>query len=73
MISPRLTREQLRGIKKMSINALDDFLQRFYKGAFLDGLREGESEYEDSIIINAEEVEDRLTDEEYERLVRGKT
>jgi len=56
----------------MSLSELDAFIQRFYKAEFMDGLREGESEYDDSIIINAEEVEERLNDEEYERLVNGK-
>ena len=73
MISPRLTREQLREIKKMSLTELDGFLKRFYTGAFTDGLREGESEFDDAVIIDAEDVEDRLSDEEYERLVRGRT
>ena len=72
MITPRLSRDQLRGIKRMSLSELDAFLQRYYRAAFIDGLREGESEYDDSIIINAEEVEERLNDEEYERLVNGK-
>ena len=69
MTIPRLTRDQLRSVKKMSINELDGFLQRFYIGAFTDGLREGESEFDDSIIIDAEDGEDRLSDEEYLRLI----
>ena len=73
MITPRLSREQLRNIKKMSINQLDRWVQTFYREAFTDGLRVGESEFDDSIIIDAEDVEDRLSDEEYARLVGEKT
>lgn len=59
-MSGRVPREMLRKLRKLS-----------GEEGFQDGLREGESEYDDAIIITEDEARDRLTDEGFLRLIGG--
>ena len=40
---------------------------------FRDGLREGESEFDDAIIMTVDDAKDRLTEEGFMRLIGGET
>lgn len=67
----RVPREMLRKLRKLSGEEMFDYLRNIYAEGFQDGLREGESEYDDAIIITEDEARDRLTDEGFLRLIGG--
>lgn len=68
-MSGRVPREMLRKLRKLSGAEMFDYLRNIYAEGFQDGLREGESEYDDAIIITEDEARDRLTDEGFLRLI----
>ena len=67
----KLSREILRKVKAMPLMELNDYLKRLYILGFTDGLREGEREFEDAVILTEDEALDRLGEEAVERLLRG--
>lgn len=67
----RVPREMLRKLRKLSGEEMFGYLRNIYAEGFQDGLREGESEYDDAIIITEDEARDRLTDEGFLRLIGG--
>ena len=68
-MSGGLPRETYRRIKSMSRQEMSEYLRRFYLIGFEDGLREGEREYDDAIIMDEDEARDRLGDEAFQRLL----
>ena len=67
----KLSREILRKVKAMPLMELNDYLKRLYILGFTDGLREGEREFEDAVILTEDEALDRLGEEAVEWLLRG--
>ena len=74
----RLTREKVRGVKRLSINELDQWLKEFYEDAFDDGRLTGYAEgltadMDDGeiIVMDEEAARARLTDDEFLRLIGG--
>jgi hypothetical protein len=70
-MSGRVPRDMLRKLRKLSGAEMFDYLRNIYTEGFQDGLREGESEYDDAIIMTEDEARDRLTDEGFLRLIGG--
>lgn len=70
-MSGRVPRDMLRKLRKLSGAEMFDYLRNIYAEGFQDGLREGESEYDDAIIMTEDESRDRLTDEGFLRLIGG--
>ena len=73
MLPYRLSREQLKRIKKLDLNELNQFLQDFYAEAYIVGLREGEKEFEDAVILTEDEVKERTNEEVFIKLTKGKS
>lgn len=71
MLPYRLSREQLKSIKKLDLNELNQFLQDFYAEAFIAGLREGEKEFEDAVVLTEDEVKERTSEEVFNKLTKG--
>lgn len=70
-MSGRVPRDMLRKLRKLSGAEMFDYPRNIYAEGFQDGLREGESEYDDAIIMTEDEARDRLTDEGFLRLIGG--
>ncbi len=70
-MSGRVPRDMLRELRRLSGAEMFDYLRNIYAEGFQDGLREGESEYDDAIIMTEDEARDRLTDEGFLRLIGG--
>ena len=70
-MSGRVPRDMLRKLRKLSGAEMFDYLRNIYAEGFQDGLRVGESEYDDAIIMTEDEARDRLTDEGFLRLIGG--
>ena len=68
-MSAGLPRETLRKIKRMSTEELNAYLEQLYIEGFRDGLREGEQEFEDAMIIDEDKARERLGDEAFSRLL----
>lgn len=68
----RLSRDQLKKIKKLSLDDLDEYLRELYAEAFRHGLREAEKEFDDPesfVIMDADEAREKIGDEMYARLM----
>lgn len=61
----------LRKLRKLSAKEMFDYLKGIYVEGFTDGLREGESEFDDAIIMTVDDAKDRLTEEGFMRLIGG--
>lgn len=70
-----LTPKDFKKIKNMSINQLQEYLLNLYVRAYEAGLREGEKEFADAIIMTEDEAREAIGDEQYGRLTgwTGKT
>lgn len=66
-----MTRDQIKKIKRMPTRELEEFLVRFYREAFIDGLREGESEFDDDLILTEDEAREQFGAEAVERALEG--
>jgi len=63
----------LRKLRKLSAVEMFNYLKEIYAEGFRDGLREGESEFDDAIIMTVDDAKDRLTEEGFMRLIGGET
>lgn len=63
----------LRKLRKLSAVEMFNYLKEIYAEGFQDGLREGESEFDDAIIMTVDDAKDRLTEEGFMRLIGGET
>lgn len=70
-MSIALPRETLRKIKKMDTAELNEYLKRLYIIGFTDGLREGEKEFDDAVVLDEDEAKERLGEEAVMRLLEG--
>lgn len=63
--------KQCSKVKKMSILQIFTWAQEIYKQGFIDGLREGETEFDDAIILTEEEAKKHFDSERVEKLLGG--
>lgn len=66
MISKKLM-SQIGSVKKMNTAQITSFILAVYRNGFEDGLREGESEFDDALILSEEEAAELFTKEAVER------
>lgn len=71
MSEGRVSRDMLRKLRKLSAAEMFNYLKEIYAEGFRDGLREGESEFDDAIIMTVDDAKDRLTEEGFMRLIGG--
>lgn len=58
-------------VKKMSTMQIVIWAQEIYKQGFIDGLREGESEFDDAVILTEEEAKQHFDSERVDELLGG--
>lgn len=63
--------KQCSKVKKMSTLQIFTWAQEIYKQGFIDGLREGESEFDDAVILTEEEAKKHFDSERVEELLGG--
>lgn len=56
-------------VKKMSTMQIVIWAQEIYKQGFIDGLREGESEFDDAVILTEEEAKQYFDSERVDELL----
>lgn len=61
--------KQCSKVKKMSTLQIFTWAQEIYKQGFIDGLREGESEFDDAIILTEEEAKKHFDSERVDKLL----
>ena len=61
--------KQCSKVKKMSILQIFTWAQEIYKQGFIDGLREGESEFDDAVILTEEEAKKHFDSERVDKLL----
>ena len=66
-----MTRDQIKKIKRLPTRELEQFLMRFYRAAFVDGLREGEKEFDNDLILTEDEARERFGEEAVDRILEG--
>lgn len=63
--------KQCSKVKKMSTLQIFTWAQEIYKQGFIDGLREGESEFDDAVILTEEEAKKYFDSERVDKLLGG--
>lgn len=61
--------KQCSKVKKMNAMQIFSWAQEIYKQGFIDGLREGEKEFDDAIILTEEEAKEHFDAECVEKLL----
>ena len=61
--------KQCSRVKKMSTLQIFTWAQEIYKQGFIDGLREGESEFNDAVILTEEEAKKHFDSERVDKLL----
>lgn len=61
--------KQCSKVKKMSTLQIFTWAQEIYKQGFIDGLREGETEFDDAIILTEEEAKKHFDSERVDKLL----
>lgn len=61
--------KQCSKVKKMSTLQIFTWAQEIYKQGFIDGLREGESEFDDAVILTEEEAKKHFDSERVDKLL----
>ena len=61
--------KQCSKVKKMNSMQIFSWAQEIYKQGFIDGLREGEKEFDDAIILTEEEAKEHFDAERVEKLL----
>ena len=64
-----ITKYQMDKIRKMNLKQLESFLANVYKAGFIDGLREGETEFDDALILSEEEAAEYFGQEAINRAI----
>ena len=59
-------------IRKMNLSQLDRFLVDLYKSGYCDGLKDGETEFDDALILSEEEAAEYFGQDAVERVLKGK-
>lgn len=63
---------QMSKVRKMSPQQILTLMQEIYKQGFIDGLREGETEFDDAVILTEEEARQHFSSESVDRLLEDK-
>lgn len=61
--------KQCSKVKKMSTLQIFTWAQEIYKQGFIDGLREGETEFDDAIILTEEEAKKHFDSARVDKLL----
>lgn len=61
--------KQCSRVRKMSTLQIVAWAQEIYKQGFIDGLREGESEFDDAVILTEEEAKKHFDAEKVNKLL----
>ena len=61
--------KQCSKVKKMSTLQIFTWAQEIYKQGFIDGLREGESEFDDAVVLTEEEAKKHFDSERVDELL----
>lgn len=61
--------KQCSKVKKMSTLQIFTWAQEIYKQGFIDGLREGESEFDDAVVLTEEEAKKHFDSERVDKLL----
>lgn len=71
MALARISRDQLRTLRKLSAEEMYEYLKRIYVEGFKDGLEEAEHEFDDAVILTEEEAAKKLGEEAFNKLIGG--
>lgn len=71
MALARISRDQLRTLRKLSAEEMYEYLKRIYVEGFKDGLEEAEHEFDDAVIMTEEEAANKLGEEAFNKLMGG--
>lgn len=71
MALARISRDQLRTLRKLSAEEMYEYLKRIYVEGFKDGLEEAEHEFDDAVILTEEEAANKLGEEAFNKLMGG--
>lgn len=71
MALARISRDQLRTLRKLSAEEMYEYLKRIYVEGFKDGLEEAEHEFDDAVILTEEEAANKLGEEAFNKLIGG--
>lgn len=71
MALARISRDQLRTLRKLSAEEMYEYLKRIYVEGFKDGLEEAEHEFDDALILTEEEAAEKLGEEAFNKLIGG--
>ena len=72
MLSKKLM-SQVGQLRRMNTAQITSWALAVYREGFIDGLREGETEFDDALILDLEEAEDFFTPEKVEKAMREKS
>ena len=61
--------KQCSKVKKMSTLQIFTWAQEIYKQGFIDGLKEGESEFDDAVVLTEEEAKKHFDSERVDKLL----
>ena len=64
-----ITKIQMYKIRKMNLSQLDRFLVDLYKSGYTDGLKDGETEFDDALILSEEEAAEYFGQEAINRAI----
>lgn len=67
----RVSRDQLRRLRKLSAEEMYEYLKAVYVEGFKDGLEEAEHEFDDAVIMTEEEAANKLGEEAFNKLIGG--
>lgn len=67
-----ITKIQMYKIRKMNLKQLDRFLVDLYKSGYTDGLKDGETEFDDALILSEEEAAEYFGQEAINRAMNEK-
>ena len=65
-----MNKDAIKKLRKMTPAQLYVWGVNMYKQGFIDGLREGESEFDDAVILTEEEAKAQMPEEIVERILR---
>lgn len=67
-----ISKTQMDKIRKMNLKQLDLFLVDLYKSGYCDGLKDGEKEFDDALILSEEEAAEYFGEEAINRAMNEK-
>lgn len=68
---PQKAVQMVGKLRNMNPAAIYLWAQSVYKAGFLEGLRQGEEEFDDALILTEDEARDRLGEEAFAKFMGG--